>query len=71
MIERTDKLYHITSGFGRSPIMSTLGLGNRVKQPWLRSLRLTTKVLGKRKLSMDKNITVTSLPSILSKTEDL
>ena len=22
MIDRTDKLYHITSGFGRSPIMS-------------------------------------------------
>jgi len=71
MIERTDKLYHITSGFGRSPIMSITGLRQSGKTTWLRSLRLTTKVLGKRKLSMDKNITVTSLPSILSTIGDL
>lgn len=71
MIERAKKLNHIKSGFDRSPIVSITGLRQSGKTTWLRSLRLTTKVLGKRKLSMDKNITVTSLPSILSTIGDL
>ena len=68
---RTNKLNKTTNILVGHRLCPSLGLGNRVKQPWLRSLRLTTKVLGKRKLSMDKNITVASLPSIFSKIGDL
>jgi predicted AAA+ superfamily ATPase len=71
MIERTDKLNHITSGFDRSPMVSITGLRQSGKTTLAKEFASHYQGSWEKKILLNKNITANSLPSILSKIGDL